>query len=470
MKKLFSSLRGFTLVEIMLAAAILVAVMAAFLTSFTSTFRTVTYSQGISLAGRATENKLEEMVESTFDLLLAQYGPNSTGRNFIFNASRLTGAGIINVTDRKDLYGGNEYCVNSSVAWPARSAHALLVYDNRMWVMGGSPTFFNPLNDVWYSSDGANWIRANPDNSSTWQGRYRPGGLVYGNKMWIIGGSISGAKINDVWYSNDGVVWYNATNAAAWSPREVGAALVYDNKMWILGGINSSYNNLKEVWSSSDGVNWTPVNLNAPWAGRFSSTAVVYDNRMWILGGRVFGGGTNLNDVWYSNDGINWTCATANASWLPRQAPAALVYDNKMWIMGGGSGTAAYNDVWYSTDGANWICATNNTSWDARYLLGSAVVYDNKIWVMGGYSPGFGNVRNDVWSCPGYNRILEASIAISWKHPDGRRFGEDADLDGVWNNTTEDANGNGFYDSPAQVRALLVENRRGRLRRIYMGR
>jgi hypothetical protein len=50
-------------------------------------------------------------------------------------------------------------------------------------------------NDVWYSSDGANWIQAT--NSAGWSSRDGHTSVVHDNKMWVIGGDY----LNDVWYS-----------------------------------------------------------------------------------------------------------------------------------------------------------------------------------------------------------------------------------------------------------------------------
>lgn len=51
--------------------------------------------------------------------------------------------------------------------------------------------------------------------------------------------------------------------------------------------------------------------------------------------------------------------------------------------------------------------------------------------------------------------LLQVTITISWRQRGGRVIGEDADLDGLWEQASEDANGNGQYDSPAQVVTLI---------------
>ena len=267
--------------------------------------------------------------------------------------------------------------------WSARTYHTSLVYDNKMWVLGGIGD--GNRNDVWYSTDGINWEQAT--GSAGWSARNGHTSLVYDNKMWVLGGD-DGNNKNDVWYSTDGINWTQATGAAGWSARREHTSLVYDNKMWVLGGDDG--NNKNDVWYSTDGVNWTQATGATAWSVRYNHNSLVYDNKMWVLGGYD---GNNKNDVWYSTDGINWTQATGAASWSARSEHTSLVYDNKMWVIGGLDGSNK-NDVWYSTDGINWEQTTANASWSGRYNH-TSLVYDNKMWVLGGWDIGR---KNDVWS------------------------------------------------------------------------
>jgi len=51
--------------------------------------------------------------------------------------------------------GANWTLVNGSPGWSARYAHQSLVYDGRMWIMGGIDVGY--LGDVWHSTDGITW-------------------------------------------------------------------------------------------------------------------------------------------------------------------------------------------------------------------------------------------------------------------------------------------------------------------------
>ncbi len=52
--------------------------------------------------------------------------------------------------------------------------------------------------------------------------------------------------------------------------------------------------------------------------------------------------------------------------------------------------------------------------------------------------------------------LIQVTITISWRQKGNRVIGEDANLDGTWDAGSEDANGNGQFDSPAQVITLIA--------------
>lgn len=71
-----------------------------------------------------------------------------------------------------------------------------VVYDDKMWILGG---FFGGAagtaqNTIWTSVDGLVWpeVEANPK----WSERYRHSAVVFDDKIWVMGGQ----DRNDVWY------------------------------------------------------------------------------------------------------------------------------------------------------------------------------------------------------------------------------------------------------------------------------
>ena len=100
-------------------------------------------------------------------------------------------------------------------------------------------------NEVWSSQDGANWTLVKPntfldrdfDAAKDWEGRHTAGYVVYQDKMWIIGGDVNqGNYQNDVWNTADGKAWTLVTNSVPWSPRALHYTLIFQNKIWVLGG------------------------------------------------------------------------------------------------------------------------------------------------------------------------------------------------------------------------------------------
>jgi|GEM_PF-1969443 len=297
-----------------------------------------------AVGGRVYHIGSDGSVSTKSGILVSCYNPDTnelseayTDGSGVFNLGSLReGHWTITVNYYENTPGYNDYQATANAGWSARECHTSVVFDGKMWVLGG------------YDGEGLK---------------------------------------KDVWYSTDGVNWTQATANAGWSARATHTSVVFDGKMWVIGGEDK-----KDVWYSTDGVNWTQATANAGWSTRFYHTSVVFDGKMWVIGGIDEEG--DKNDVWYSTDGVNWTQATANAGWSARECHTSVVFDGKMWVLGGYAGYPIYKkDVWYSTDGVNWTQATANAGWSAR-ATHTSVVFDGKMWVIGGQD---GSYKNDVW-------------------------------------------------------------------------
>lgn len=320
-----------------------------------------------------------------------------------------------------------------SADWSARGLHSSVVYDGKIWVIGGRSEIDYPFptgsyeckNDVWYSLDGENWTSATL--SAPWPPRWGHSSVVYDGKMWVIGGSdvdnsfFSDIYYNDVWCSSDGENWTSVTLSAPWQPRYGHTSVVYDGKMWVIGGayfedFPSGGILYQDVWYTSDGVNWTSATLSAACTATAGvGEAVVHDNKMWVLGGSMMPIGSN--EVWSSSDGEHWTSVTLSAEWSVRVGHTSAVYDGKMWVLGGSGYSNSGNDVWYSTDGENWTSATISADWPIRSGH-TSVVHDGKMWVIGGEGEGEGwpySYKNDVWYTWNPPPIVPASAVSDWR-------------------------------------------------------
>jgi T5SS/PEP-CTERM-associated repeat protein len=285
--------------------------------------------------------------------------------------------------------GSNWTQVTASAPWSARYWPGAVVFNGRMWVLGGN-TGSSYTNDVWSSSDGTNWTQATP--AAPWSPRYGLRAVVFNGQMWVLGGNTGSSYTNDVWSSSDGTNWTQATPAASWGGRMEFASAVFNGRMWVLGGRVSNTSYFNDIWSSSDGTNWTQATPAASWSARGGLNTPVLDGQMWVLGGSGYSG--YFNDVWSSPDGTNWTQATPAASWSARDDDSAVVFNGQMWVLGGHTGSSPVNDVWSSSDGTNWTQATAAAPWSPRFSF-AAVVFNNQMWVLGGTGS---SPVNDVWA------------------------------------------------------------------------
>ncbi len=286
----------------------------------------------------------------------------------------------------------------SSTGWAERIDHTSVIFNNKMWVLGG--LFYDDVtstasryNDVWCSSDGIDWEQI--DASADWSERSVHTSVVFNDRMYVLGGYDGSAK-NDVWYSGNGSHWVEVSSAAPWEARYNHTSNIFSNKILVIGGVGRNPSGpgvaptFADVWTTSGHGSYSQ-NYDNAWPARDEHTSVVFNGRLWVIGGNNFSDLPNLtySDVW-STDGINstWTQETSSTPWPTRTLEASVVYNNKIWVLG--------NDYIYSSsDGVNWVEEATSVPWGSRSGF-TSVVFDNKIWVIGGAKSNF-NYLNDVW-------------------------------------------------------------------------
>jgi hypothetical protein len=120
------------------------------------------------------------------------------GKIWVMAGNRGTGRDIYSSTNGKTW---KEETANA--AFPDRNDHSSVVANNKIWVIGGTyfdSSFNNKYrNDVWNSSNGSTWTDAT--GSSSFTARAGHTSVVFDNKIWMIGGSQSGNYFNDVWFA-----------------------------------------------------------------------------------------------------------------------------------------------------------------------------------------------------------------------------------------------------------------------------
>lgn len=149
---------------------------------------------------------------------------------------------------------GISWTQGPNVNFSARYYHSSVVYNNEIWVIGGVGNISGNYiykNDVWtLPRGGSSWTQVT--SSAAFGVRYLHASVVYDDKMWVIGGSNnSDSYYNDAWYSSDGSDWIAATQNAGFSPREGLNAVIFNNAICITAGaIEASGLYYNDVWKS----------------------------------------------------------------------------------------------------------------------------------------------------------------------------------------------------------------------------
>jgi N-acetylneuraminic acid mutarotase len=201
--------------------------------------------------------------------------------------------------DRNDVWYSNDgaswVLATAEAGFSGRSGHSVVAFNNKMFLIGGasfeSGGFVDRLNDVWSSPDGISWTQE--VSSAPFSTRAAHTCVVYNNKIWVIGGFNGFSFLNDVWYSSDGSNWINATNSAAFSGRGGHASVIFHNKLWVIGGDAGSTPFQNDAWSSNDGVIWTREAYTGFLGRRYHSS--VASNEIRVIGGYT---DSDKNDVW----------------------------------------------------------------------------------------------------------------------------------------------------------------------------
>ena len=164
------------------------------------------------------------------------------------------------------------------------------------------------------------WLCATPH--AQWSGRYYQTSVVFNNEIWVMGGSDNAVTFfNDVWKSPDGAAWTRSTADAEWSDRMGHASVVFDGRIWVLGGYDPTSGYLNDVWFSTNGSNWTCATPSAEWPARAWAGVGAMQGKLWVCGGEYAGSGYR-NDVWCSDDGVHWSCVIGAAPWSERSPDA----------------------------------------------------------------------------------------------------------------------------------------------------
>lgn len=333
-----------------------------------------------------TINSVEQTKLGTGDIDII---PN-TGTAYSLIASNSLGTAMRGIVLFPMPLGWQPFSVSAPFYFP--EPPLVLNFKTEMWAMAS-----NFMNVVYHSFNGSTWIPCR--GSVPWQTRSYAAGIVFNNKMYLMGGrSTSGNYLNDVWSSPDGVAWTQETSAAQWQARGSFGAFTLPgvNKIFIVGGISNSGAALADVWSSPDGKTWTQETAQAFQNGRYAFGIVTYNNAAWILAGIV--NNVPTNEVWKSTDGKTWISQT-KPSWAARSYPVVGALTNGIYVSGGiNAGNTGNYDMNRMNAAGQWTGQRGYTFKDIRNTGG--VEYQQALWFIGGAQPGTGDLKSNqnVWA------------------------------------------------------------------------
>ncbi|KAL3673835.1 hypothetical protein V7S43_001523 [Phytophthora oleae] len=240
-----------------------------------------------------------------------------------------------------------------------RYGHSLITFTDfsdkveRLTLLGGfSP---EPATDIWTTTDGANWTQSTANAS--WTGRGYHCSVVFDDKLWVLGGSPIN---NEVWATSSVLKgpWKQQSNVP-WSPRAAHACTAHEimlnatvgdttrqEFLFLMGGWRDT--SLRDVWRMDTSGNWELLAEAAPWEARAWFSVVSFDSRtngdvqlgprLWVLGGGIVGNGIEkmypFSDVWYTRDGVEWVAASSNSSGISTAEWSMLTQSNEEVCMG----------------------------------------------------------------------------------------------------------------------------------------
>jgi hypothetical protein len=315
-----------------------------------------------------------------------------------------------------------------------RHGHNMMLWKDKLWMIGGDHHQGRYNHDVVSSPDGVNWtVELGPGKTPPpWSPRGLQISGVYAGKLWTVGGQeltgVLDTQVihNDVWNTSDGVHWTQvAADAPASATRWRGCGAVdglveFKGRMWLVGCARhrddaQGHTMYNEVWSTTDGVTWTR-HSEPPWKGKIWHNALVWDDRLWILFGYTYGdleaGWTsgNAREIWHSADGESWTALPIDSPVPGSHAQGVAVTEGALLLAGGnysfdptdGFGKSAWRLVPYRGAAV--------TSWTGRgddaLRVVAPTAANQPLYVPDGLGPGRGGLHFD-----GSNSVLELGAA-----------------------------------------------------------
>lgn len=255
-----------------------------------------------------------------------------------------------------------------------RFGHQITEYANRLFLIGGTEikkqntgaTFFDVMNDIWYSFDCFKWKKIEIDSNWEIIDYYQGNNNIQINTkkfqfpkltnfqvistingMYIIGGIVK-----DTW---DGIT-PNRKNKYIFDS---------DSPFMKLKAISSNINKLIiKLELNGDKLKPSIITTN------FTSITNITNHKCIQFNGLIYL--FDYNSVWYSRDFVYWynlipiRINSAYNQFSYRRDYGIVALNKKLYVLGGNTGDKVLNDIWESSDGISWKQIVKEAEWDPR--------------------------------------------------------------------------------------------------------
>lgn len=226
---------------------------------------------------------------------------------------------------------------------PVRMYAAGAVLDDQLWIAGGQDA-----DDTWASADGRSWRKATA--AAGWGQRWLHALIPFEGRLHLLGGSQQDKGVRgDVWVLEEG--GWSLVNDEAFPPRYSSAGGAVAGQMVLMGGHDATHQEpggpqggLAEALVSADGgMTWT--SRKVPWGARWGAAAASLGDALYLVGG-IDPNGAPCRDVWSTRDAVSWTKVGDDAPWEDLLEFGLAALGDYLVLAGGVRGDKRNRQVW----------------------------------------------------------------------------------------------------------------------------
>ena len=280
----------------------------------------------------------------------------------------------------------------------ARKGTAVVVFNDKIWVIGGRDETDTPLSDIWSSADGTNWT--NEGNVPT--AIYGHKAIEFNGKLWIYGGIVGGLQSNIIYSSTDGINWNTETETTPFIQYQSPRFTVLGNKIFRIAGYSGDVDDLspeRNVYSSTDGLSWNLETANHGFDTKFGFEIESLNDLMYCFEPNP---DVAVDEIIIrtSTDGVSWS---SGDTFMTNEGGAntvrSVVYNNTIILMSPPEGGPnSYSTFHQSIDGQNWQQVMSDRIMPIRAIYFDVVNLNGNLFAIGGTQrSNFSETNNTVW-------------------------------------------------------------------------